>query len=159
MKNILIAEGNPLVRSYYKDFFNSPNGGVTHVSNICDLIYYVFYTDTIFDTIIIGDEMMETNLYFGVDNEVDKELEKLKNCKYYPVTLGEICKELSKKVGKPEPDVIIVSTFSYYPFHGNANDAKEFIDSKHMEWIDKIGIRPSNDFMNNLRNKIINKIV
>lgn len=152
--NTLIVEGESYVRYCITEFLNSYHPIV--VSNISDLIYHVFYTDTVFDNIIIGDELMQTNCCLGVDDELDHELEKLRKCRYFPVTLGEICKTLSKKAGKAEPNVIIMSTFSYYPFNGTLEETIAFIESKNMRWIDKTQMEKSN-FAKDLESYVVGR--
>ena len=139
MKKILIAEGNSYLCYYLKEVLR--DYGPKIVSNIEDLVYYVFYDDTVFKNIVIGDELIQTNLCFGVDKEVDFELEKLKKCKYYPVTLGEICRVLSKKAKKPEPCITIMSTFNFYPFDRQIvpldSGISNYIKNHNMSFIDK----------------------
>ena len=140
MKNVLIAEGNSSVRYDLKNLFDSYHPII--VSNIEELIYYVFYSDKVFNDIVIGDELIPTNLCFGVDEEVEFELGKLKKCKYFPVTLGEICRVLSKKAGKPEPRIIIMSTFNFYLFDKQIvplnMSVGNYIKNHNMFFIDKI---------------------
>lgn len=139
MKNVLIAEGNSDLCCDLDEALSCYCPII--VSNIEDLIYYVFHDDTVFNNIVIGDELMQTNLCFGVDKELDFELGKLKNCRYFPVTLGEICRILSKKAGKPEPCITIMTSFDFYPFHRQTVpcniDVKDYIKNHNMSFIDK----------------------
>lgn len=139
MKNVLIAEGNSDLRYNLNEALSCYCPII--VSNIEDLIYYVFHDDTVFNNIVIGDELMQTNLCFGVNKEVDFELGKLKNCRYFPVTLGEICRVLSRKAKKPEAYITIMSTFNFYLFDGQIVPLKRGIDNyiknHNMSFIDK----------------------
>lgn len=140
MNKVLIAEGNSNLCYCLKEGLSYYSPLI--VSNIEDLVYYVFYDDTVFNNIVIGDELIPTNLCFGVDEEVEFELGKLKKCKYFPVTLGEICRVLSKKVGKPEPRIIIMSTFNFYLFDKQIvplnMSVGNYIKNHNMFFIDKI---------------------
>lgn len=139
MNKILIAEGNSYLCYHLKKVLRDYDPKI--VSNIEDLVYYVFYDDTVFKNIVIGDKLIQTNLRFGVDKEVDFELEKLKECTYYPVTLGEICRVLSKKAKKPEPHITIMSTFNFYPFDRQIvpldSGISNYIKNHNMSFIDK----------------------
>lgn len=155
MKNILLAEGNSsfyqIVTNFLENNLNSYYNSLIPVSNIFDLIYHILYNDTVFDVIIIGDELTQTNPCLGIDKEMDFELEKLKKCEYFPVTLGEICRTFSKKAGKLEPHhICIMSRFEAYPFNVAGEESIEaFTKSHNMSFIDKTA-DGSEDFIHQL---------
>ena len=141
---ILSLEGNAKVNTPLKDWSQLlVNVKFDAISFLCDLIYYLWYTDKEYDYIIIGEDF-ETNIDTKDFEEGLKiQLEKLSNGTYFPVTLGNMIKKLCKEKGKKCPEIVIMTTFDYWAFNGKPamyvkpTVVKSYIKQNHMKCVDK----------------------
>lgn len=136
-KRTLICEGGTDLKRALKVAFNN----FTLVSNTSDLIYYIFYTDTVFDAIIIGNDF-EVDFKFSDINEqlldIAEENNLNINSKFFAIELGKVCKELSLRKGKKEPKIVIFSPYdieeevkkiTWYSYQKMVNFSKNYTDT------------------------------
>lgn len=124
-KRTLICEGGSDFSIALKATYNN----FTLVSSTCDLVYHIFYTDTVFDTIIVGNDF-EVDFKISEINELSEILEEFNltsDNKFFAIELGKLCKELSSKKCKKEPKIVIFSPY----------DIKEDVKKNNMVFLSK----------------------
>ncbi len=154
---ILLMEGNEIVREAILENYNSPTVAITAVSNLCDGIYNLFYSAKEFDKVIIGDELETSVDTASLEEELGTLLQRLEDCRYFPVEFGKICIELCKKKGKKEPKIVVLTTCISYEFWTPkaevlssmeiAKEIQRFVESNGMLLVDKT----DEDFSKRLR--------
>ncbi len=136
-KRILVCEGDEwlceCMRAHYPHF--------VFVHNMDDLIYHLLYVDTQWDRIVIGDFFERDFDFHNVsDFPAVSEISKLKDFDSYqefPIELGKVCRTLSKMANKPEPQIVIMTSYSI----------EEMVKNATMLFVSKLSKKFYVDFM------------